>query len=83
MIKRLGLLGLTIAYVMLIEPLGFSLTTFIFILLGIILLSSPSHWKTALMISSSCAIVGYVVFIYIFKTRFPKGVIENALNGLL
>lgn len=83
MFKRLLLLALTIAYVVSIEALGFTLTTSIFVFLGIVILSSPQNWKVALTISLSCAAVGYIVFIYFFKTRFPQGVIENALNGLL
>ena len=82
-IKRVILLILTIAYVFLIEPLGFTLTTFAFIFLGIILLSSFSNWKNAAIVSLACSVVGYVVFIYLFQTRFPKGFIENYLEGLL
>ena len=82
-IKRVALLILTIAYVFLIEFLGFTLTTFGFIFLGIVLLSSPANWKNAIKIALACAVVGYVVFIYFFQTRFPKGVIEIYLDGLL
>jgi hypothetical protein len=82
-LKRVVLLILTIAYVYLIESLGFTLTTFAFIFCGIILLSSLANWKNALMVALTCATTGYVVFIYFFQTRFPKGFIENYLEGLL
>ena len=82
-IKRVALLALTIAYVFLIEPFGFTLTTFGFIFLGIILLSSLANWLNAAKIALACATVGYVVFIYFFQTRFPKGVVEMYLDGLL
>ncbi|TFH43486.1 MAG: hypothetical protein E4H01_11990, partial [Lysobacterales bacterium] len=39
-LRRVGLLALTVAYVALIETLGFTLTTTVFIFLGIVLLSS-------------------------------------------
>ena len=82
-IKRLVLLLLTIAYVWIIHSWGFTITTFSFIFLGIILLSSLSNWKNALLVSLSCSVIGYVVFIYFFQTRFPKGPVENWLQAIL
>ena len=81
-IRRIGLLALTVAYVVLIERLGFTLTTTVFIFLGIVLLSSWGNWKTAALVALCCSITGYVVFIYFFETRFPRGPVENALRGL-
>lgn len=82
-IRRIGLLALTIAYVGFIEALGFTLTTVVFVFLGIVLLSSWSKWKIAALVSVCCSVAGYVVFIYFFETRFPRGPVENALQGLL
>ena len=82
-VKRITLLALAIAYVWFIDGLGFTLTTFIFVFAGIILLSSLSNWKNALMVSLSCSVIGYIVFIYFFKTRFPSGPIEHWLKGVL
>ncbi len=82
-LKRITLLGLAIAYVWFIDSLGFTLTTFIFVFCGIVLLSSLANWKNALMVSLSCSVIGYIVFIYLFKTRFPSGFIENWLKGIL
>ena len=81
-LRRAALLVLTISYVALIETLGFTLTTAVFIFLGIVLLSSLANWKTAALVSLCCSIAGYVVFIYFFETRFPKGPVETALKGL-
>ena len=81
--QRLGLLALTVSYVWLIEDLGFTLTTFVFIFLAILMLSSLANWKRALVISISCSAIGYIVFLYLFKTRFPAGPIEDWLAGLL
>ena len=82
-LKRITLLALTIAYVWFIDGLGFTLTTFIFVFAGIVLLSSLANWKNALIVSLSCSVIGYIVFIYLFKTRFPAGLIENWLKGIL
>jgi hypothetical protein len=82
-LKRLALLILAIAFVWFIDSLGFTLSTFIFVFTGIILLSSLANWKKALIVSLSGSVIGYVVFIYFFKTRFPSGPIEDLLKGIL
>ncbi|MDH5355643.1 MAG: tripartite tricarboxylate transporter TctB family protein [Gammaproteobacteria bacterium] len=83
MLKRVALLLLSIAFIWVIDNLGFTLSTFIFVFLGILLLSSVENWRNALKVSLSCAVIGYVVFIYLFNTRFPAGPIENWLKGVL
>lgn len=82
-IKRLVLLGLTIGYVWIIDSWGFTITTFCFLFSSILLLSSLKNWKNALLVSLSCSVIGYFVFIYFFKTRFPAGPVENWLKGIL
>jgi hypothetical protein len=82
-LKRITLLLLAIAYVWFIDSLGFTLTTFIFVFSAILLLSSLANWKNALIVSLSSSIIGYIVFIYFFKTRFPLGPIEHWLKGVL
>jgi hypothetical protein len=81
--RRIGLLALAVGYVWIIDYLGFTLTTFGFVFAAIILLSSLANWKRALAVSVSSAVVGYVVFLYFFNTRFPSGPIEDWLKGLL
>ena len=81
--RRILLLAFTIGYVWIIERLGFTLTTFAFVFAAIVLLSSLANWKRALIISFSCSVIGYIVFVYFFKTRFPTGPIEDWLQGLI
>jgi len=81
--RRIGLLLLAVAYVLFIENLGFTVTTFIFVFAAIVLLSSLANWKRALAISLSCSVIGYIVFVYFFQTRFPMGPIEVWLKGVL
>lgn len=83
LIRRLGLLALAIGYVWFIDYLGFTLTTFLFLFGAISLLSTLANWKKALIISLASSAVGYVVFLYFFKTRFPMGAIENWLEEIL
>lgn len=82
-LRRLGLLAMAIGYVWFIDSLGFIVTTFVFVIAAILLLSSLANWKRALALALSCSIIGYVVFIYFFKTRFPAGPIEIWLQGVL
>ena len=82
-IKRVALLFLTVGYVWIIDRWGFTITTFSFVFLGIVLLSSLANWKNALLVSLSCSVIGYVVFIYFFQTRFPSGPVENWLKAIL
>lgn len=80
-IKRVVLLLLSIGYVWIIDRWGFTITTFFFLFFGILLLSSLANWKKALIVALSCSVIGYVVFIFIFETRFPRGPVEELLKG--
>ena len=81
--KRIALLALTIAYVWLIEVLGFTLCTLAFLFLSIILLSSINNWRRAALVSVCCSLIGYFVFIVGFETRFPKGPFERFMQETL
>jgi hypothetical protein len=82
-IKRGVLFSLTIGYVWIIDSWVFTITTFCFLFLSIMLLSSLANWKRAFLVAISCSTIGYIVFIYFFKTRFPRGPIENWLKEML
>jgi cell division protein FtsW (lipid II flippase) len=81
-IKRLILLILTLCFTVFLEILGFTLSAIIFLFFAIILLSSLKNWKNALIISLSCSLMGYFIFIYIFNTQFPRGVFENFIERI-
>jgi len=70
-IKRVVLLAATIGYIVLLEPLGFTLATFLFLLIGIVLLSSLENWRAAVKFAAICSILGYAIFILCFKAWFP------------
>lgn len=80
--KRLGLLGLTIGYVLVIRWFGFTLTTFVFLLLAMLLLNNGRRFGLILAISTFCSIGGYLLFVVAFKTRFPAGPFEILMKGL-
>ena len=81
-LKRLALLILTLCFTFFLEFLGFTLSAIIFLFFAIVLLSSIKNWKNALIISLSCSLIGYFIFIYIFNTQFPRGAFENFVERI-
>jgi len=81
--KRLALFALTVAYIVVVHWGGFTLTTFAFLALAMLLLSEGRNLKLILMISGAMAIGGYLLFILAFHTRFPVGPFERLMNQVL
>ena len=82
-LKRLGLFALTLGFMLLIEILGFTITTFLFLASAILLLDDARHPARALGIAAAAAIGGYLLFILAFETRFPAGPFETAMKSVL
>jgi hypothetical protein len=80
--KRLALLGLTLSYVFFIEWGGFTITTFLFLLFSMLLLSGGKNKGLILSLSLALSIGGYFLFIVAFNTRFPRGPVETMLHGV-
>ncbi len=81
--KRLGLLGLTLAFIYLVEWVGFTLTTFVFLSLAMLLLSGGRNKRRILILCAVLALGGYAVFILAFETRFPAGPFERMMQQVL
>jgi len=80
---RIGLLATTIGYVVLIDRLGFTLTTFLFLAISMLILAKGRNPGFIVMISSIMALTGWAVFIWAFDTRFPLGWFEIAMKAIL
>lgn len=78
--RRLGLLALTIGYIVTLRWGGFTLTTLVFLFLAMWLLGGSK--RMALLLASIYALSGYVLFIVLFQTRFPQGPFERLLQGV-
>ncbi len=78
--KRLKLLALTLAYIFVIEWVGFIITTFAFLSAGMLLLSDGKNKKLIFSLSATLAIGGYLLFVVAFQRRFPDGPIEKWLK---
>ncbi len=76
MVKRLGLLALTVGYIYVVHWGGFTLTTFVFLAASILLLRDGRDRGFVLALSAALALGGYLLFIVAFHTRFPKGPFE-------
>lgn len=80
---RIGLLATTIAYVALIDRLGFTLTTFLFLACSMLILAKGARAGFIVLISALMALTGWAVFIWAFDTRFPRGWFETTMKAAL
>lgn len=81
--KRMVLLVLTFGYILLIRwGAGFTLTTFAFLALAMLLLSEGRKKRMILVLSTVLAISGWLLFIVAFETRFPAGPFEWLMKGM-
>ena len=81
--KRLIMLALTLAYIFLIQWGGFTITTFVFLLLSMLTLNEGRRKGLILLLATSLALGGWLLFIVAFETRFPEGPFEILMQGVL
>jgi hypothetical protein len=80
--KRLGFIGLTLAYLIAIHWLGFTLTTFAFLLCSMLLLGGGRRPVAYLVSAVIMAAIALLVFVVLFQKRFPKGPVEYLLQAV-
>jgi hypothetical protein len=80
--KRLSVLLLAIGYVLLIDWLGFTLTSFLFLVAAMLILSDGRRPGLALGVAAGLALGGYLLFVVAFQTRFPAGPVEWLLGSV-
>ncbi|UCH75015.1 MAG: hypothetical protein JSU82_03975 [Rhodospirillales bacterium] len=81
--RRAALFALTLGYIVVVQWGGFTLTTFAFLSLAMLLLSRGENLKFILAMSAILAFGGYLLFIYAFEVRFPSGPVEAVLNPVM
>jgi len=79
--RQSGFIGLTILYLIVIESIGFTLTTALFFWGSMLLLDYGKAPLAKLALAVFMALVAYGIFILGFETRLPKGAIETFLAG--
>ncbi len=80
---RIGLLVTTIAYVAFIDTLGFTLMTFLFLAISMLILAKGKNPRFITMVSATMALTGWAVFIWAFDTRFPRGWFETTMQAII
>jgi len=80
---RLGLFALTIGFIVLVQWLGFTLTTFLFLSLAMMLLSRGRRKGFILALAAILSVGGWLLFVYAFETRFPAGPFEMLMAQVL
>ena len=80
---RIGLLATTVGFCVSIEQLGFTLTTFLFLSISMIILAKGKRPVFIAMVSAMMALGGWAVFIWAFDTRFPRGWFETTMKAVL
>ncbi|MGJ3264693.1 MAG: tripartite tricarboxylate transporter TctB family protein [Salinarimonas sp.] len=79
---RIGFLALVVAYVFVVSRGGFTLTTFVFVLLAS-LLAGRRPVGRALAFAAVAALSGWLFFIVLLGTRFPRGPFEHLVSWLV
>lgn len=80
---RIGLFLTTLGYCVFIDRLGFTLTTFLFLGLSMLLLSKGKNAGFITLVAALMSLSGWAVFIWAFDTRFPRGLFETTMKAAL
>jgi hypothetical protein len=78
---RIGFLGLILVYLLVVRWGGFTLTTFAFLFAGS-LLAGLRPVSKALIFAAGAAIGGWLFFIVLLGTRFPRGPFEQLVTAI-
>lgn len=82
-VKRVVLLAMVLVYTLMVEGgAGFTISNFLFLTAGIVLLSNGRNVLRAASVAAVLALSGYLLFIVAFETRFPEGPFERAMHTL-
>ncbi len=81
--KRLVLFAITFGFILLVEHLGFTITSFLFLCSTMLLLGNGERKVLAVSLSAILSLAGWALFIWAFETRFPAGPFENLMKSVL
>lgn len=63
-------------YILLFQPIGFVLSTFLFFFSVLYSFAKPQKWLMPLVISGCAAILGYFVFYICLGVELPRGILK-------
>lgn len=83
--RRAVLFLLTVGYILCIDWAGFTITTFVFLTLAMLLLSGRGRRNRLfiVLLSAVLAIGGYLLFVVAFERHFPEGPFERAFKAMM
>ena len=79
LLKRLGMVAITVAFILLLQVLGLTLSLFA-AMAAALLVMGVRKASTVLGISFAVAAAAYTLFIAVLNAGFPHGVIEKILS---
>lgn len=79
--KRAILFVLTVGYIFFIDWAGFTITTFLFLCLAMLLLSGGRNKRFIVGLAAGLAVGGYLLFVVAFERRFPEGPFEAVFKA--
>lgn len=81
--RKAALMALTLASIIAIPWLGFTLTSLVFLSLSILLLSGGKNVVFTISLSVGLAVIWFIIFVLIFKRRFPLGWLDDQITTLI
>ncbi len=81
--KRLVLFAITFGFILFVEHLGFTITSFLFLCSAMLLLGNGQKKGLIVALSAIVSLAGWALFIWAFETRFPAGPFENLMKSVL
>ena len=79
LLKRVGMVVVTIAFILLLQVLGLTLSLFLSMAAALWLMGVRKAW-VIFAISFGVAAAAYLLFIFVLDAGFPHGVIEKILS---
>ena len=70
-------------YLLILDFIGFTAATVMFFWSSMIILDHGKKPVRKVCLSVAMALIGYIVFIVIFETRLPTGVVEEFMTGVV
>jgi len=81
--RRIILFLITIGFIVLIElGVGFTITTFLFLVSAMLLLKGGKDPGFVVLLSTLLSIGGWLLFVVAFDTQFPEGPFEQLMKGM-
>ena len=81
--KRLVLFAITFGFILFVEYLGFTITSFLFLCSAMLVLGNGRNKVLIVSLSAILSLAGWALFIWAFETRFPAGPFENLMKSVL